>query len=288
MINYGYIYMTNDMDVFPHDTQDDEFFNNLEPRSRTLLPAQERPLTRTTRSLLSSAEQLHSIENGEGVMVGDAAAMVKDRPVVLAFADGLSADKRQAAMDATLFAEIYADEKADRGVNGRQWQEHYRLAMRQAGWFMGSEKTQSYETRNTYITMDSIVLDIISKVAGANAAALLPLLGDVFDFIKNDGKLITLFDNNSQKDGSSNCRIIPSLETENGIGVSMFIGIEYKFLSGKGGSLFWKWDTSSVQIETVATMVNWNFERYLRNRERIMDYIGADSESFFEAIQVGR
>lgn len=256
------------LDVFPDDAQCDAFFANLKPHPGAAL---------MRRSRLISGPAL-----ADGV--GDVALMSTESPVVLAFADGLSADKRQMAMNAALFAEVYANSKGDRDTAAVAWMKDYRDAMLQAGWFMGSADSERYTSNTLNLTMDSVVLDIVASVAGGNAAALLPLIGKTLEKIRDSQELITLFDKNSTGASKNSCRILPCLESENGMAVSLFIGLEFDKRDLKGGSLFWKWEKHDLAIQKVATMVNWNVDRYKRNEDRIMTYLDGDADDFFAKI----
>lgn len=255
-------------DVFPCDEQSDAFFLNLKPR-------QDTPAMRMSR-LVSGPALADDI--------GEVALMSTEGPVVLAFADGLSADKRQMAMDAATFAEVYANNMADRDTQAVKWMEYYRNAMLQAGWTMASSDNETYTSSAKNLTMDSVVLDIVASVAGANAAALLPLIGKTLEKIRENQELITLFDKNSTGASKDSCRIIPCLESENGLAVSLFIGLEFDRRDLTGGSLFWKWESHEMNIRKVATMVTWNVDRYKRNEQRIMSYLDRDSDDFFAKI----
>lgn len=259
---------TSMLDVFPTDAQCDAFFANLKPQQG------------------ASLKRMARLAGGPALAdgIGDVALMSTESPVVLAFADGLSADKRQMAMNAALFAEVYANSKSDRDNAAVAWMKAYRDAMLQAGWFMGSTDSETYTSNSLNVTMDSVVLDIVASVAGGNAAALLPLVGKTLEKIRENQELITLFDKNSSGASKNSCRILPCLESENGMAVSLFIGLEFNQHDLKGGSLFWKWEKHDLEIQKVATMVNWNMDRYQRNEDKILAYLDGDSNDFFAKI----
>lgn len=260
--------MSNFPAVFPDDAQCDAFFKNLKPQHITSAPRMSR--------LMSGPALADDL--------GEVALMSTEGPVVLAFADNLSVDKRQMAMNAATFAEVYANSKADRDTASVAWMAAYREAMLQAGWFMGSADSETYTSNSLNLTMDSVVLDIVASVAGGNAAALLPLIGKTLEKIREKQELVTLFDKNATGATKNSCRIIPCLESENGLAVSLFIGLEFDKRDAKGGALFWKWEKHDLDIQKVATMVNWNVDRYKRNEQNILKYLDGDSDSFFAKI----
>ena len=256
--------------VFPCAEKSAEFFSNLE-----VPDLQHSPLS--MRGLLAS--------EGLDDETGEVALMTSEGPTILTFADKLSADKRQMAKDATLFAEMVANTSGSIQEQPLQWLTAYREAMLHAGWFMTSSDRQSYNTSKRDITMDSVVLEIVASVAGGNAAAMIPLVSRALDKLKGDEDMITLFNNNSTGASKDSCRILPCLETDNGEAVTLFIGLEYNKRTDKGGALFWKWDNETMDITQVATMVNWNERVYQRNKDDIHDYMGISSDNFFRKIK---
>ncbi|MBV6286535.1 hypothetical protein [Pseudomonas aegrilactucae] len=260
----------DNVNLFPCAEKSEEFFSKLQVPERQPVPM--------SMLGLMSAEGLDD-------ETGEVALMTSEGPTILTFADKLSADKRQMAKDATLFAEMVANTSGNIQEQPLQWLAAYREAMLHAGWFMASSDRQSYNTSKRDITMDSVVLEIVASVSGGNAAAMIPLVSRALDKLKGDEDMITLFNNNSTGATKDSCRILPCLETPNGEAVTLFIGLEYNRRTDNGGALFWKWDVETMDITQVATMVNWNERVYQRNKEEIHDYMGVSSDNFFKKIK---
>lgn len=206
-------------------------------------------------------------------------------PIVVAFADGVSAENRNAVMYSVQFAEKYADMKASRKTEAMKWYQAYGLAISNCGWFSNSFVFVDHDTSTINVTMDSLVLDIIAQVAAFNAAAILPLLGRVLETIKNDNALITLFDNNSKGDSVGSFQIVPCLESSQGIPVTVFAGLECEFKSNEGGAWFWKWKSSNLKVQKAATMINLNYDSYKRAEPKILEWLGQEQDDFFLSLK---
>lgn len=262
-------------DVLPTDHECELFFN------RVKTPVNSRFLKMALPSYLANMQVEPSLpleSDTAGAVLG------KQAPIIIAFADGLSPEKRQAAMNSTQLSEQYADSQADRKIQAVKWHEAYVRSMRHCGWFFTSYVFADHHTSNANVSMDSIVMDIVKMVAGVNAQVVLDLLGHVFDAIKNDPQAITLFDKNSKKDTVAHCQIMPCVESPGGIATSIFTGLECQFSSVEGGAWFWKWKSSSLKVKKAATMVNLNFDHYKRQEHLIVSKLDGAAEDFFANI----
>jgi len=69
--------------------------------------------------------------NVAGEAKEETALVGKETPIVIAFADGVAPEKRQAVMNIAQLAESHADTKANRKTNALAWYEAYHEAMKQ-------------------------------------------------------------------------------------------------------------------------------------------------------------
>ena len=208
-----------------------------------------------------------------------------ESPIVVAFADGVSPDNRDAVMYSVQFSEKYADTMASRKSEPMKWYQAYAKAINNCGWFSTGFVFVDHDTSKVNVTMDSLVLEIIAQVAGYNAAAILPLLSSVLATIKNDNELVTLFDKNSKGDKVGSFQIVPCLESSQGIPVTVFAGLECEFNSLEGGAWFWKWKCSNLKVKKAATMINLNYDSYKRAEPKILEWLGEEQNKFFDSIK---
>jgi hypothetical protein len=259
--------MTFDSDnAFPSIEESREFFREAKIAPLTLRPRAK------SMSMLSAIPD----NDDSDLFLG------KDTPAVIGFADNVSEDKRQAAMDSIHFSERYADGNADIKSAPIEWHAHYSEAMKHCGWTMTSYKYDNHTTSQTNVTMEVIVLDIVQAVAGRNAPAMLGLLGSVFNTIKSDDKLVQLFENTSNRGSTGEFRIVPCLQSGAGTAITLFLAVDCDLNSKQGGAWFWKWKWSQLKMKKVATMVELNMRVHLRNQDLIYGALDKSSEDFFE------
>lgn len=253
-------------DQLPTDEEAHLFFKSL-----SVIPQ--------TRFAKLQAEPLVSEITREAAFIG------AKSPVVVAFADGVSPEKRSAVMTSVQFAEKYADTMASRKFEPVKWYMAYGKALNNSGWITPQFLFMDHDTSTINVTMDTLVLDIIAQVAGINKAAFLPLMGKVFDTIKNDNALITLFDNNSKGDNVGSFQLVPCLESSQGIPVAVFAGLECAFKSNEGGAWFWKWKSSNLKVKKASSMINLDYDSYKRAESQILEWLGEERDSFFKSLK---
>ncbi|MCO8170966.1 hypothetical protein NJC40_24675 [Pseudomonas sp. 21LCFQ02] len=209
-----------------------------------------------------------------------------ESPLIIAFADGVSQANRSAVRLSMRFAETVARLETDGQVGGTKWLEHFTSAMSYGGWQNLNGFTFSeYSTANASLTMDTLVLELVSAIAGPNAATVVQLLSLTLDRLQSDSRLTTLFERNTQYAAERSFRIMPCLESSTGIPVTYLLAVDFSASQDMGGALFWKWRVSRLNIRRMAVGVEFNLD--LHNdlyRKRILDYLGEDSDSFFASL----
>lgn len=253
----------------PTSEQSAQYFDDL-PRSHT-------PPAKFAALRLLAADT----EVGE-----DIAKVSKDAPAIVAFADGVSAENREAVLLGVEFAESVANKKGDVNQNAVEWLRHYAEAFKHAGWLTtGGHEYGSYTSRDRKLQMDSLVLELISSVAGPNAATVISLLGLVLDKLQKNDPLMTLFESRSRRGTVSQFRIMPCIESSAGIPITYLVSVHCDFRRSSGGALFWKWSVAELDIKRLAKGVQFSQGTFDRNRERILDYLGGNADDFFEGLK---
>lgn len=219
-------------------------------------------------------------------VAGADALLGNENPAIIGFSDNLDADKKQAAADSIHFAERYATAYSNKSLDPVGWHLKYSEAMRHCGWTMTSNRYQEHTSSQVNVTMDSIVMDIIQAVAGRNAPAMLELLLGVFEKLRSDEPLVTLFDRNSQKGADKEFRIVPCIQSPGGTPITAFLAADCQLSTDQGGAWFWKWKVSQLRMKRVATMVELNMRAHDRVRDRIYSSLDKSSDDFFSGIQL--
>lgn len=205
-------------------------------------------------------------------------------PAVIAFADNVSADNREAVKLTVAFAEAVADQKADIDLDTVNYLREYASALRIAGWSMSSSDYGVVHASNTSITMEALVLEILSSIAGPNAAAVIQLMTSVLESLQNNDPLIKLFESNAKKSKKTSFRLVPCLQSPAGTPVTYLLAMDIESSTSTGGVLFWKWKVSNLTIKRLAKGVEFNRSVFDLNEPKILKYLGDDADAFFEGL----
>ena len=237
--------------------------------------------------LVNRRNQIRSFAalNGEAVAKSD--FLIGDNaPVAIGFTDNLDEEKKSAAADSVHFEERYADSYSDRKKTSVEWHTKYAEALKHCGWSLTNSKYQEQEVKQTNVTMDSIVLDLVKAVAGRNAPAMLTMLGQAFDKMKSDDELVTLFDRNSKSGNDADFRLVPCLQTPGGTAVAAFVAVDCNLSASQGGAWFWKWKFSNLKMKRVATVMELNLRMHERRKDQIMEALDISSDEFFKGVKL--
>lgn len=258
--------------VAPTEAESIAYFNNLNPLGR---PAISSPRMAMFSSRMAVAD------------TGDSLAEIsKDAPAIVAFADGVSAENRSAVLLGVEFAEVVASASVDINVDPVKWLGQYAEAMKHAGWLtLGGHEYGEYITSDRSLTMDSIVMDLISSIAGPNAATVLSLMNIVLDKMQNSEPMMKLFERNAKSGNNSSFRIVPCVESAAGIPVTYLVSVHSRYHSESGGALFWKWSISKMSVKRLAKGVQFSKDSFERNKDRIIGHLGGEADDFFESLK---
>ena len=216
----------------------------------------------------------------------DIAKINKETPAIVAFADGVSAENREAVMLGVEFAEAVANQQSDIEKDPVTWLREYAKAFRYAGWLtVGGHEYGSYSTSNNSLTMDSVVLELIGSAAGPNAATVVSLLGLVLDKLQKNEPLMKIFERNSRRGNFGQFRIMPCVESKEGIPVTYLLSIHTEYKSASGGALFWKWSISQMNVKRLAKGVEFSKATFERNKQRVLEHLDGEADDFFNGLK---
>ncbi|GAB6405324.1 hypothetical protein [Pseudomonas sp. MHK4] len=206
-------------------------------------------------------------------------------PTAIGFTDNLDEDKKQAAADSIHFAERFADTYADKITAPIEWHKKYAEALKHCGWSLTNNKYKDDVVKQTNITMDAIILDIVMAAAGRNAPALTNVLKGAFGKIQSDDQLVTIFDSNSKKGKDADVRIIPCIQTPGGTAIATLVAVDCELSMSQGGAWFWKWKFSNLSIKRVVTVMELNMSQHERRRDQIIELLDKNSDEFFKGVK---
>ncbi|MCX2897208.1 hypothetical protein [Pseudomonas mandelii] len=257
-------------DLVPSMEESRVFFGNAELT----------PLIVTSKNIRSFAAGGDLTVDKSDLLVGESV------PTAIGFTDNLDEDKKQAAADSIHFAERYADTYSDKNSKPIEWHGKYAIALKHCGWTLTNHKYQDQVSKQTTITMDAIVLDIVKATAGRNAPALTNLLKGAFNKIQSDGELVTLFDKNSSNGGDKDFRLVPCLQTPGGTAIATLVAVDCELSTSQGGAWFWKWNLSNLRMKRVATVMELNMAQHERRKDQIIELLDVNSDEFFKGVKL--
>jgi hypothetical protein len=226
----------------------------------------------------------YSAASDQPVNVDSQAEINTTLPAVIAFADNVSSKNRDAVMLSIAFAEAVANDKSDIDKDTIDYLQEYAGALSIAGWTMSSSNYGLVQTSNQSITMDALVLEILSSIAGPNAAAVIQLMTSVLDNLQNNDPLIKLFESNAKKSKKTSFRLVPCLQSPAGTPVTYLLAMDIESSTANGGVLFWKWKVSNLTIKRLAKGLEFSRSRFDRYEDRILRYLDDNADAFFESL----
>lgn len=214
---------------------------------------------------------------------GNPGQVGKDSPTVIAFADGVKKENRDAIMFGVAFAEMAASRDHDIKEKPIKWLESYSTALRYCGWSMtGGHDYSDYKSSSQSLTMDSVVLEIIGAIAGPNAATVIQLLSLTLDKLQKDKPLMELFERNSKKGSRGTFRIMPCVESSEGTPITYMVSMHCEYSDETGGIPFFKWEVRSIRISRLAKGLQFTKSLYELAEPRIKKALGDDLDRYFD------
>jgi len=224
------------------------------------------------------------VDSADGESNTDSQAQVgKDSPTVIAFGDGVSKKNRDAVMWSVAWAEYAAGKSHDINEQPIEWLEEYAKALFKCGWLMlGGHEYSEYTTTSTSLTMDSVVLELIGAIAGPNAATVVQLLSLTLDKMQGNAPLMQLFERNSKRGRRGTFRVMPCVESAEGIPITYLVSMHCEYSDETGGVLFWKWEVRKLSIRRLAKGVEFFRGVYEQAEPKIKSKLGDALDDYFD------
>ena len=209
-----------------------------------------------------------------------------DKPAVIGFADNVSKENRDAIMLGVQFAEVVASKKHDIDIDPINYLKSYAEAFSHAGWTLagGGSEYAHEKTSHKSVTMDSLVMELLSSIAGPNAAAVLQMMNITLEKLQKNEPLMQLFERNAAKGRKTNFRMVPCLQSEAGTPITYLLAMDIESSSSSGGALFWKWKVSNLSIKRLAKGMQFNRSAFNRGEPLILEYLGVNRENYFKGL----
>lgn len=237
---------------------------------------------RATTTVLKSRAQNQSRtlppdDRRQGFVVGGGLA---------AFTEKVKGQTKQDILDATLFAQLAADDKYDREKDPVKWYGHYKYILTNVGFTMESFGFQEYKGSGDSVSMDKMVLQVLAAIATQGQSLVLQDVLEALEVLPKSDNRIQLFSLQSASSNSGNFQVYPCEVSETG-DVSMAMGSFY--FSGQQHRvdfLFFGWDSKDTHIYKGTQKVVLNQKVYSKVRDTIADKLGNRSLDLIAAIDL--
>ncbi|MBV4492215.1 hypothetical protein [Pseudomonas oryzicola] len=234
--------------------------------------------TRTVARARKAAVRAKSEEEGAAVVRGS----------ITSFVTGLEQQAREDVQNSTLLMQLAADKKYNPDTQREQWFKFYTDGLANLGWGRVSSLYQQYNPRNTNVTMDEVVLEVIAAVVGADSAVY-KVTQKTFAALesnpKNQGAL-KLFDSTTTRDDIGTFQILPVMQDRDGNVVMVLTAVNASTTVQKGSFLFWSWSKTTAWMYRAAQQTVLNESVYARVRESVIQKLGKNAEDFIDGLDI--
>ncbi|PWE38980.1 hypothetical protein [Pseudomonas prosekii] len=217
-------------------------------------------------------------ENGAAVVKGS----------VVSFVSGLTDQARDDVQNSTLLMQLAADKKFDPDSQKQEWFKFYTEGLANLGWGRVSSVYSDYQPKNTDVTMDQVVLEVLAQVVAPESALYL-VVAQTFEALKsnpNNQGALKLFDNSSTKSGTGTFQILPAAQDTGGNVIMVLTCVNATTTVQSGSFLFWHWSSSSSRMYRAAQQIVLNESVYKQVRQAVIDKLGDNAKNFVKDLDI--
>lgn len=259
-----------------NQTEVGEYFAQIKLKPSALAPA-----------ILSSRSAIQSIGSrkpGDLITPGEDNGAVIGEAVV-GLTDRLSPQNATDVMNCVSLSQQIADSRFNKETNLRGWTDEYYKALRMMGWNTINYARQTYSPKASSFSMDEVALEIIQAAAGG-ATEFVNIARKALIATSEDGKAISLLENNSASESYATFQTLPCTESARGTPAMILMSIDFKKTVKTRKVLFFKFTKSQVDIYRSAAQFQLNVASYARSRNRIEDLLDKGAEDYFSEIDL--
>ncbi|OSZ46063.1 hypothetical protein BVZ31_06455 [Alcaligenes faecalis] len=204
------------------------------------------------------------------------------------FVSGLSEQSRKDVQNSTLLMQLAADKKYPKDEDRKQWFDFYSKGLSDLGWGRSSSFFELYQPRDTNVTMNQVVLEVILTVVNNVNNPLYKIAQETFGALNNPANTepMKLFDQSSTKGDRGKFQILPAGQDQHGNVSMVLTAIQAKTEIQTGSFLFWKWKKSNAWLYRAANLIVLNESVYARVREKVLDKLGKHAEDSIDELEI--
>ena len=219
--------------------------------------------------------------------VGEDGAVVA-KASIPTFVSDLSEQARADVLNSTLLMQLAADKKYPKDEDREQWFKFYSDGLSNLGWGRSSSFFERYQPKNTNVTMDQVILEVILTVVNNVNSPLYKVAQNMFGALENppNQSAMKLFDNTSTKEDRAKFQILPAGQDQHGVVSMVLTAINASTKVQTGSFLFWKWSTSSSWLYRAANLIVLNESVYSKVREAVIEKLGDNATKFVLGLDI--
>ncbi|NWC93689.1 MULTISPECIES: hypothetical protein [unclassified Pseudomonas] len=219
---------------------------------------------------------------------GDDEGAAVVRGSVTSFVTGLTPQARDDVQNSTLLMQLAADKKYNPDTQREEWFKFYTDGLANLGWGRVSSFYQSYKPSNTNVTMDQVVLEIVSAVVSSQSA-LYKITEKTFEALKNNPAnkdALKLFDTSTTRNNIGTFQILPVMQDKDGNVVMVLTTVNASTTVQKGSFLFWSWSKTDAWMYRAAQQTVLNENVYATVRDAVIKKLGKNAEDFIDGLDI--
>ncbi|EMJ5851789.1 hypothetical protein R5P12_003512 [Klebsiella aerogenes] len=205
---------------------------------------------------------------------------------LISFTDKLSGVQKSDVQNSTLLAQLHADHVADRYKDPVSWYKKYVTVLEKVGWNLSSFAFDEYTSSDLTISLDKVVLEIVSAIASMNEIAILKATLGALSSLGDDSKPMKIWDSNSRNERNGNFQIMP-VDIGNDGSIVMILSCLYFYSQDSRSRFLWfTWGSNDISINANAHRVVLNESVYSQVRDNVVEKLGLNAKDFVSTLEI--
>ncbi len=208
---------------------------------------------------------------------------------VTAFTAGMTGQDKQDVEYTTLAAQLNSDIKVPNNETfegTKAWFANYASVMSNLGWIMSFD-WEKYEAASQGLTMDKVVLQILSAVASENGVAIAKAAINAIESLKTDSDRLKLFSNSTTSNEAG--KFLLGLSSKQDESISLAFGAFAMDFKTRDTSVLWfHWKSSDLKIYRDQKIATFNQHAYAAKARSVLEKkMQGHVETYAEDLDIG-
>lgn len=208
-----------------------------------------------------------------------------DNGSLVTFLAGVDRQSQADVLNSMLLAQLAANKKFDRENDTVGWYGFYHDVLENLGWVVQQFAFSKYEVAGASVTVDKVVLEVLTAIATENGAAVAKAAIDAMNALSSDDQRFTLFQQSSHSAQNGNFQV-SNCSTDGGV-LKMSLGAFY-FSSTRVDTqfLFFGWSTSDTTIYRSGQSIILDRDVYAQVRQSVVAKLGDHAKTFVDDLDI--